>query len=275
MRQQPFASPGEALEHFGVKGMRWGVRKESSSSNLTSNASFTGGGLGHGQSVLELHDPSSLTIDRSKGYADIRRVEGFANPSVARRHAELISTLEEMRQNYPSVANMNIEVVPMSRVPGQEHMVHASFGAVQAIKRGEARIMYNDVLGELAPHQEAFVKQWMPGVGTKNYIGYHEMGHLLAVSHGTQPPTYDAVTKGGWESIQYRKRNQKNHKKLLNRHGLSFKELRKLSGYAGTEPSEALAELAGHYHSPVMRQRLDPATTRKAKALFNEMGGVK
>jgi GNAT superfamily N-acetyltransferase len=27
MRQQPFASPEEALVHFGVKGMRWGVRK--------------------------------------------------------------------------------------------------------------------------------------------------------------------------------------------------------------------------------------------------------
>lgn len=25
--EQPFASPSEALEHFGVKGMRWGVRK--------------------------------------------------------------------------------------------------------------------------------------------------------------------------------------------------------------------------------------------------------
>lgn len=28
MRQQPFASPGEALAHFGVKGMRWGHRKD-------------------------------------------------------------------------------------------------------------------------------------------------------------------------------------------------------------------------------------------------------
>jgi hypothetical protein len=62
-------------------------------------------------------------------------------------------------------------------------MVDQSFASVQAVKPGEARIMYNDVLGELTPHQEAFVKSWMPGVGTKNYVGYHEMGHLLAIAH--------------------------------------------------------------------------------------------
>lgn len=28
MRQQPFTSPEEALAHFGVKGMRWGVRND-------------------------------------------------------------------------------------------------------------------------------------------------------------------------------------------------------------------------------------------------------
>lgn len=28
MRQQPFASPAEALEHHGVKGQKWGIRKE-------------------------------------------------------------------------------------------------------------------------------------------------------------------------------------------------------------------------------------------------------
>lgn len=29
--QQPFASPGEALEHHGIKGMKWGVRNERAS----------------------------------------------------------------------------------------------------------------------------------------------------------------------------------------------------------------------------------------------------
>lgn len=28
MREQSFASPQEALEHFGIKGMKWGVRKQ-------------------------------------------------------------------------------------------------------------------------------------------------------------------------------------------------------------------------------------------------------
>jgi hypothetical protein len=275
---QPFASPEEALsylQHHGVKGMRWGVRKDSKPvADVSAKASFSSEGLGHGNALFELHDPSSLKVTTTKGYADVRPVGGFANASVKNRHAELISALDEMRQAYPAVNNLKIEMVPMSRVPGQEENTSGSFAAVQAIKHGEARIMYNDVLGELEPHQTAFVKNWMPGVGTKNYIGYHEMGHLLAVAHGTQPPSYDLLTRGRARDInKYYKTNQKNHKKLLERHGLSYTQLRHLSDYAGTEPSEALAELAGHYHSPVMRQRLDADTQRKAQSLFDEMGG--
>lgn len=41
MRQQPFASPEEALEHFGVKGMKWGERKERAR-NLQSAAESVG-----------------------------------------------------------------------------------------------------------------------------------------------------------------------------------------------------------------------------------------
>lgn len=273
---QPFASPGEALAHYGIKGMRWGVRKEEETADrLSAQASFAGGGLGHGNPKFELHDPSSLAINTAKGYADIRPVGGFANPSVAARHAEIVASLDEMRKNYPAVRAMNIEVVPMSRVPGQENSTSGSFAAVQGIKHGEARVMYNDVLGELQPHQAEFVKQWMPGVGTKNYIGFHEMGHLLAVTHGIQPPTFDAVNRGRNKDYNnYAKTNQKNHVAFLKKHGLSFKDLSALSGYAATEPSESLAELAGHYHSSEMRKRLTPEAKAKAKALFNELGGV-
>lgn len=38
IRQQPFASPEEALAHFGTKGMRWGVRKERETSDRSSKA---------------------------------------------------------------------------------------------------------------------------------------------------------------------------------------------------------------------------------------------
>lgn len=41
MRTQPFASPGEALEHHGVKGMKWGVHKKEE----------TGGGGGGGSAA--------------------------------------------------------------------------------------------------------------------------------------------------------------------------------------------------------------------------------
>lgn len=34
MRQQPFASPEEALEHHGIKGMKWGVRKDESAKEI-------------------------------------------------------------------------------------------------------------------------------------------------------------------------------------------------------------------------------------------------
>jgi hypothetical protein len=36
---QPFASPGEALAHFGVKGMKWGVRKDRLIADSSSKAS--------------------------------------------------------------------------------------------------------------------------------------------------------------------------------------------------------------------------------------------
>src|SRR3954469_18901684 len=156
---QIFASPEEALKHHGVKGMRWGVRKaEASSARLTGNLvapSSSGSTMGHGLASMELTG-NDLTVDRSKGYAEFRPAGFPANPAVARRHAEVIAALDEVRAAYPKVANLNIEVVPMSRVPQFADDVPSSFAAVQGVKPGEARIMYNDIKGELEPYQEQF-----------------------------------------------------------------------------------------------------------------------
>ena len=273
---QVFASPGEALKHHGVKGMRWGVRKDESPSGLVGNLVVPRSTMGHGISAMELTG-NDLTVDRSKGYAEFRPAGFPANPAVAQRHGEIIAALDEVRAAYPAVAKMNIEVVPMSRVPHQANQVQASFASVQGVKKGEARIMYNDVLGEISPRQTEFVKSYMPGFGTKNYLGYHEMGHLLAVAHGTQPPTYETMAKGITlrNVSDYNRLNQKQHKALLKQNGLKFKKVRKLSRYSATMPSEAVAELVGHTLSPEMRSRLDPDTLRRSQAMINQMGGAR
>jgi hypothetical protein len=279
------------LSHYGVRGMRWGVRKDNTSPSavaqrndeekgklapsLSGHASFAVSNMDHGISQMRLTG-DDLTVDRSKGYADIRTASFPENDGAAKRHAEIIATLDEMRAKYPAVAAMKIEVVPMSRVPYSAHEVSASFASVQGVKKGEARIMYNDKLDKLEPYQQEFVQQYMPGVATKNYVGYHEMGHLLAVAHGTFPPSYDAMASGfSSRSVnKYDKQNQKRHKTVLKQHGLAFKRVKHISPYAATAPSEALAEVVGHALSPELRQRLDPDTRRKADALINEMGGV-
>jgi len=272
---QAFASPEAALQHYGVKGMRWGVRKEDSPSGLVGNLVAPKSSMSHGLAEMELMG-NDLTVDHSRGYAVFRPPDFPANPSVARRHEEILSALDGVREAYPAVAKMNVEVVPMSRVPHQAHMVTGSFACVQAVKKGEALIMYNDKLGELSPQQDAFVNSYMPGMATKGYVGFHEMGHVLAIANGTQPPSYTAMVNGSTprDIRKYDKQNQKSHKAMLKKHGLSYRKVRKLSKYARTMPSEAVAELIGHTLSPEMRKTLDPDTLRRAEAMINEMGGV-
>jgi hypothetical protein len=77
---QVFASPGEALQHFGVKGMHWGVRKAEGSSGLVGNLEVPRGSLGHGLPSMELTG-NDLTVDRSKGYAEFRPAGFPANAS--------------------------------------------------------------------------------------------------------------------------------------------------------------------------------------------------
>ena len=295
---QKFVSPEEALKnremlHYGVKGMRWGVRKEDNTGGVdaarrneglktaliqdiaANSAATQTPSLGHGNPHFELLGKDSLIVDQSKGYSDIRPASGFANAEVAQRHKELTKMLDQMRDQYPSVARMNIEVVPMSRVPDMESVTSSAFASVLGIKKGEVRVMYNDVLGKLSPEQAEMVNYWMPGNGKKDYLGAHEMGHVLAVAHGTMPPGYDTITRGrNKDFAKWIKTSEAQHAELLKKHGLPFSELSKLSPYAATKPSEALGELSGYYHSSALRSQLSPEVAQKAKALFDELGGA-
>ena len=374
---QTFASPEEALVHYGVKGMRWGFRKKEETSSretaarnesekrqraaelavgkpvlrlapkqpsqtsgkvdptlspqeqskgftLTRNQKIalgigaasvvgyvayrkysSGGagfdvsslgprkpadpqallkGLGRDNPAFKLKNPDDLVVNLSKGYADIRPKTGFANEMVARRHGELIETFEDMRRRYPSVRDLAVEVVPMSQVPGMEGLLHAkSPAAVMGIKKGEARLMYNDLFDGYSPSEADYVKRLQPGLFTKKFLGYHEMGHMLAVAHGEIPDAWDMMSSAGTGNIRaqisaqlnWTKNKHNAHKAILKKHGLSFKELSKLSPYGATEPAEALAELSGHYFTPEMRSKLTPSQLTAAKALFDEMGGVR
>jgi hypothetical protein len=232
------------------------------------------GDLAGGEFNAKLHDAENLVINTSKGYADILPKNGFDNPYAIEQHVSVTRVLEEMRNKYPAVRNMNIEVIPMSKVPGVGTDAHMS---VLAMRAGEARIMYNDIMTE-APDAATLRlnRTFLPGLGEKDYVAYHEMGHLLAAAHGDLPPAFDLLrdnaSPSAWRTWQ--KAEPLLHRRTFAKHGFTFKELSKLSGYAATEPAEAMAELAGHYFSPEMRQRLTPDQISRAKAMFDEMGGL-
>jgi len=389
MHKQPFASPEEALEHYGIKGMRWGHRKQEDSGSrdssskeddasyqsrmlkdlgikrapdispyTTGNATrprseskteskdedrkglssnqktaiavgvgvvgvagyvayrhYTKSGgvppvfdvegladrplskknlgmLGHGTKRFELDDIDSLMVDTSKGYANFIP-KGGLNAEASARHRQLMETFEEMREKYPAVRNLNVEMVPMSHVSGAEDLITQKCpAAVQAIRPGEARILYNDLTGKLSKEELAYVKEWQPGVMKKKYLGYHEMGHILAVAHGDLAPSFDLVerapdffgsSEGSFRQVAAHQRRyqawtkykNERHKQLFKKHGFTFEELGKLSKYSATEPAEALAELTGHFFTPEYRKQMSPDMARRAEALINEMGGIR
>lgn len=389
MRQQPFASPEEALEHHGVKGMKWGVRKkeetngrhpagviqpgtpeyhrmvqrvtrtdkpqvittgsgkiggaETQKHGLTDNQKmllafgaltaaaagyvayqhYAGNTLGpipeidaktlaaHERTLvdaklgemklpkawnvaglnehpistsplgnlardapeLKLLHPENLVINTSRGYADILPKNGFDNPFAAKQHASVTKVLEEMRDKFPAIRNMNIEVVPMSHVADMENA--NAHMAVLSMRAGEARVMYNDLMDEPTEAVIRRNRKFLPGLGHRDYVAYHEMGHLLAVAHGDIPPAAQLLTGGSptaWRTWQTAEPLL--HRQTFAKHGFSFKELSKLSQYAATEPAEAMAELVGHYFTPTMRGHLTPDQFARAEAMINEMGGL-
>ena len=249
--------------HWDVKGLKHGPI---STQRL--------GDLAGGEANAKLLDIDNLVINTSRGYADILPKNGFDRAFAAEQHASAARVLEQMRDRYPAVRNLNVELIPMSKVPGLEDS--SAYAAVMSMRAGEARVMYNDLIDAPTLRDIRANRRFLPGLGAKDYIMNHEMGHLLAVAHGDQPACMDLIgnnpSTSAWR--MWEKAGPLLHKQMFVKHGFTFEELSKLSQYAATEPAESMAELAGHYFTPEMRSRLTPDQITRAKAMFDEMGGV-
>lgn len=276
---QQFASPEEALAHFGIKGMRWGVRKERGKAFVEaqtfgepySHAS----GLGHGSKVYDLKNPDKLRVKEQNGIIDVRPKDGFRSKKAESLHNEMVQGVEEMRKEYPALRDMKIEITPLSHQSGARVMIWSGVPAAAAhLKSGEARVYYNDRMRGSWDKLPAEAKRMQPGIQHPGFLGRHEMGHVLAMAGGQMPAHWDITHKGSYKDLAAEgERVNQRHRALFKKHGLSFEELSKLSPYAATEPAEALAELVGYYHTPALRNQMSPTTQAKAKALLDDIGG--
>lgn len=275
MIEQQFDTPADALLHFGIKGMRWGVRKAPERSGKAYGKPYSPtNGMGHGSKYAELKKPERLVVDSSRGFDDIRPAKGFEGPAVEAHHAELVEGITELRKEYPNLQKLKIEVVPMSAVPGMQMMIWDKVPAAALhMKDGEVRLMYNDKHKKMSKRNLKIQAKLQPDVATKGFLGRHEMGHVLAMGGGIMPGSWDAAHGNYNDHVVYEAKVNKAHRDVLVKHGLSFKEVSKLSPYAATHPVEALAELSGNYFTPSLNQKMTPEMRQKSKSLFDDLGG--
>lgn len=281
---QPFASPEEALAHFGVKGMRWGHRKKRETSERKASSGevyLKTNDMGHNDEggKYRLKKPESLQVDTSRGFAVISPTKGIRTPDGAKKRQEMVNCFEELRKEYPAVANLKVEVSPLGRMPGAGSLAWSGApAAVVHMRRNEVRIMYNEKFGIYppdTPENRAAQKEFIPGFFEPGYVGRHEMGHVLAAAGGLLPPGFEKVNGKYRTDAELSKLQEGLHAKAFERHGMTFKELSRIGPYAASKPTEALAELYGHYSTPSLRAKMDPDLVRRAEGLFNELGGKK
>lgn len=248
--------PLSELAHFGVKGMRWGVRREDV-----------------GSSPQGLVNPKQLIVTQGDGYLDVLPKKGVASHQAAQNHDDMVSAFTQLSAEYPHLKTLGVEIVPMSHVPGYEFMIEGGGPAsAEPMPGGRIRLAYNDKQPNFTPEMVAHQRSFMPGTSEAGYTGRHELGHILAMSGGVfKTPSPDVHTDQKALDSYFNERTRQ-HKAVLAKHGLDFKTVSKLSRYAATSPEEALAELAGNYFTPTLRSKMDPVTRKKAKSLFDELG---
>jgi hypothetical protein len=279
---QHFSALGEAfvIEHFGIKGMRWGVRKDRTLNPLDGGRQFTKNdqaALSGGYKVFGVKHPKQLSIRNVDGVTVVRPKNGFKNAEVKKRHDELLNDVRAMRKQYPAVAKLQITIMPNSHMeldPGKS----ADAGVLHT-QDGKLIVGYNDTKGARNPRQQARMEKLVPGMAHEGYAARHEMGHVLAAAQRLTPnaePVARAKTLSQSINAAYAHHieTEGNHEAAMKRHGLDFRTLAKLSPYAASAPSEAYAELHGHYTTPKLNAKLPPDIRRKAKSMFDEAGGV-
>src|ERR1700752_3140186 len=202
---QAFASPEEALAHFGIKGMRWGIRKERESFETFGSPYSSRNGQGHGSALYELKKSDKLVVDSSKGYHDVRPKNGYRSPLVKTRHDEMSSALEEMRELYPSIKKLDVEIVPMSHTPGLEPFLWGKVPAAAIHNQdGEARLIYNDRQKKINRSNLKQYESLQPGAATiPGFLGRHEMGHILAIAGNLSPPSWESAHGSYAQKVAY------------------------------------------------------------------------
>jgi hypothetical protein len=275
---QRFTSPEEALAHFGMKGMKWGIRNDRTPGEFSNwGKPFSqSDGLSHGNKAYELKKSKKLRVVQSNNIADVRPAKGFASPRGKAIHDDMYKNLETLSKEYPNVAAMKIVMVPMSSVK------HGPSGTAQAAvlhsKKGQLTVMYNDKAKEISPRQQKKWDKWAPGIKHEGYVANHEMGHVIAAAGKLTPDAWElskTKTLGQSLDVAFKLENatETNHKAAFKKHGISFGEVSKMTPYAATSASEAYAELAGHYYTPQTNRSMSPEMKKKAKALFDDAGG--
>lgn len=277
-REKP-GSPSDVLEHFGIKGMRWGIRKEKGEALVkaqTFGEPYSHDvGLGHGSKIFDLKKSDNLRVEVRDNIIDVRPKDGFKSKRAETYHNEMVRGAEEMCKEYPALRDMKIEITPMSHQAGGRMMIFMGVPAAAAhLKHNEARLFYNDRMRGTADKISAEAKKIQPGIQHEGFLGRHEMGHVLAMAGGQMPSGWKATHEGDMKALDAeREATNQRHKALFKKHNLSFAELSKLSPYAATEPGEALAEAVAYYHTPALRKQMSPAMQTKTKAMLDDIGG--
>src|SRR4051794_26715292 len=171
MRQQPFASPGEALEHHGVKGMRWGVRKEEETGERTSTVK-----IGERTSTGKVGEQTSIGSSTTKGVQSLNSVPALS--AKAQKRVDKFMARSDVMGTQISELKRSNEVLAGSRDPNKVYARYVNSQSIKKLDTSQQRALRD---------AEAVKKGKLTSTQKKMIIGGVAVAGVLA---------YAAVAKG-------------------------------------------------------------------------------